>query len=343
MMKKFRSVLIVFVLSAMLVLGLAACGTQMYTYTLNYANLNLSAGQTAQLAVSVDPSKEFTAAYESSDPAVATVTAEGLVSAVADGSAVITVTTDDVTLTCKVTVARTDVVWSLNYGAAIVGVGGTLKLQPSVVPEKQFTATYSSSDAAVATVSADGTITGVAAGSAVITADVGDTKLTCAVSVADGVQNYSYAINKTALDLYESAEDTVRLTVSPDRATEISYTSSDESVVTVDAGGKVIAVAAGEATIYAEADGQRFACSVYVRPMYVLSYTAAEMHTGETMQLTVTNAIDDSVATGVQFASDNAEIVSVDAGGFVTANAAGMAVVTANVAGRTLVCVITVR
>lgn len=343
MMKKFRSVLIALVLSVMAVLGLAACGTQTYTYTLNYAQLSLSAGQTAQLAVSVDPDKAFSAAFESSDPDVASVTEEGLVSAVSDGSAVITVTTDDVTLTCRVTVARTDVVWSLNYGAAIVGVGGTIKLQPSVVPEREFTATYSTSDAAVATVSADGTVTGVSAGSAVITADVGDTKLTCAVSVADGVQNYSYAVNTAAFDLYEGSEDLIRLTVTPDRATEVSYTSSDESVVIVDESGKVTAVAAGAATIYAEADGQRFACSVYVRPMYVLSYTAVQLQAGDTLQLSVTNAIDGSAAADVQFASDDEEIASVNGSGLITANAAGTAVVTASVAGRTLTCVVTVR
>ena len=87
---KGKRILLAFILCVTLVFGLVGCSTDSYTYTLNYANLKMSVGQEEQLSVTVDPVKEIEVSYESSDPAVASVSADGKVSAVANGSAVIT-------------------------------------------------------------------------------------------------------------------------------------------------------------------------------------------------------------------------------------------------------------
>lgn len=340
---KIKRILVACIVCAALVFGLAACAEdESYTYTLNYANLYMRAGQEQQLTVTVDPQKEFTVSYESSNEDVAAVSESGLVTAVADGSAVITVATPDVTLTCNVEVTTEQYVWSLNYGAAILGVGAQLTLQPSVQPQKEFTAAYTSSDEAVATVSESGTVTGVKAGKAVITADVGDLQLTCEISVSDSAKNYAYTLNESSLDLYETAGAELVFSVLPDKDANVAFTSSDPSVATVDAEGNVTAVAEGVAEIYAEADGQRLVCAVNVRAMYVLNYKAAALSAGDTLQLSVTNAIDQSAVTDVQYASDSEAVASVSGSGLVTANAEGTAVITAAVGGRTLACVVTV-
>ena len=195
---KIKRILVACIVCAALVFGFAACTVdESYTYTLNYANLYMRVGQEQQLSVTVDPQKEFTVSYESSNEDVATVSESGLVTAVAGGKAVITVTTSDVTLSCNVEVTTEQYVWSLNYGAAILGVGAQLTLQPSVLPQKEFTAAYSSSDEEVATVSESGTVTGVKAGKAVITADVGNLQLTCEVSVSDSATNYAYTLSES--------------------------------------------------------------------------------------------------------------------------------------------------
>lgn len=340
---KIKRILFGVILCAVLVMGLSACtGYELYTYTLNYANLRMSVGQEQQLSVTVDPGKEFTASYESSAPAVASVSEDGMVKAVADGETVITVTTDDVTLTCKVTVVTEQYVWSLNYGAAILGVGAELKLQPSVQPQKEFSVTYTSSDETIASVSADGTVLGVKEGNAVIMADVGEAKLTCEISVSASAQNYAYALDKTTLDLYETAEDKLTFSVSPAKETNVKFTSSDPSVVTVDQEGNVTAVSEGVAEIYAQADGQRFACEVNVRAMYVLNYKSASLAQGDTLQLSVENAIEQVAASDVEYKSDDAGIASVSADGLITAVSEGTVVITASVGGRELVCVVTV-
>ena len=340
---KLKSILAALVLCAAALFGLSACGdAETYTYTLNYANLAMSVGQQQQLSVTSDPEQEFSVVYESSDPAVAEVSADGTVTAVAAGNADITATADGTALVCKVRVTAARYVWSLNYGAAIVGVGGEVGLQASVTPQKEFSVTYSSSDTAVASVSQDGKVTGVAEGAATITADVGETKLVCEVYVSDTVRDFVYTLSDASLDLYETAEAKLTLEVLPERECAVSFSSSDPAVASVDAEGNVTALSEGTAEIYAEADGQRFVCTVNVRALYVLNYKSAAVKAGETLQLSVTNAIDESAASGVTYASDAEQVASVSESGLVTAAAEGTAIITASVNGRELTCIVTV-
>ena len=285
-LKKFFAA---FLLCAALVLGLTACAGKSYTYTLNYADLRMSVGQEQQLTVTVDPGKEFDVTYESSDPSVATVSSEGVVKAVGEGSASVTAQTGDVTLVCSVTVHTLQYMYRLNYGAAILGVGAELTLEPSVQPIKEFAAAYESSDAAVASVSADGTVRGVSEGVAVITADVGDTVLTCEVdeegnvtAVAEGrTQIYAEAdgqrfvceVNVRAMYVlnYRSAElaagDTLQLAVTNaidgGDVPGVRFESSG-SAVSVSENGLVTALSQGTAVVTAQADGRTLVCVVTV-------------------------------------------------------------------------------
>ena len=339
---KGKRILLAFILCVTLVFGLVGCSTDSYTYTLNYANLKMSVGQEEQLRVTVDPGKEIEVSYESSDPAVASVSADGKVSAVANGSAVIAVRADDVTLVCSVSVVTVEYVWGLNYGAAILGVGAEIALVPFVSPAKEFACAYSSSDPSVASVSADGTVKGIAEGTAVITADAGGQTLECEVRVSAEASQYAYTLSDRALDLYETAEYRLSFAVFPEKETKVTFTSADPAVASVDADGTVTARSEGETEIYAEADGQRFVCRVNVRAMYILNYKSAELRAGETLRLAVSNTIDGSVLSGVVFRSDNEAAATVDGSGCVTAVREGFAVIAAEVNGRTFECFVTV-
>lgn len=74
---------------------------------LNYTTLSLRPNGTAQLAYTVAPEEALAddAVYISSDEAVATVDAEGNITAVADGTAAITVEVNGVSAECEVTVS----------------------------------------------------------------------------------------------------------------------------------------------------------------------------------------------------------------------------------------------
>ena len=142
------------------------------------AFVELKPGETQELKVSVLPENatDKTYTWSSSDESVATV-ADDVVTAVANGSAVITAVAADGTHKASVTVKVTTPVTGIEVTPAFVELkpGETQELKVSVLPENATDKTYtwSSSDESVATV-ADDVVTAVANGSAVITAVAAD-------------------------------------------------------------------------------------------------------------------------------------------------------------------------
>jgi uncharacterized protein YjdB len=159
------------------------------------------------------------------------------------------------TLTVKVpTVAVTGV--TLNTSTLELIAGDTESLTATVAPSDATNkaVTWTSSKESVATVDANGKVTAVAAGEATITVTTTDGSFTatCTVTVEDAtVAVTGVTLNKTTLPLTVGDTETLTATVAPTDATNkaVTWTTSKESVATVDAEGKVTAVAAGEATI----------------------------------------------------------------------------------------------
>lgn len=144
--------------------------------SLNTGSVTLSKGGTAQLTATVSPSDATnkTVTYSSSNTRVATVSSSGKITAVGGGTAKITATAGGKSAVCnvKVNVKQTGITVS---GAKdrTVGEGSSLKLSVAKVPSDatdSYAVAWSSSDTSVATVSSNGTVTGVKIGSAVITA-----------------------------------------------------------------------------------------------------------------------------------------------------------------------------
>lgn len=86
------------------------------------------------------------------------------------------------------------------------------------------------------------------------------------------VEVESISLNKTTMELTVGGEETLTATVSPDNATDktVTWSSTDNSIATVDQNGKVTAKAAGTATIYATANdggGVYGACEVTVKAL----------------------------------------------------------------------------
>lgn len=174
----------------------------------------------------------------------------------------IAITNATVTVAPKV-IAVTGI--ELDQSALALNVGETATLTATVTPDDATdkTVTWTSSDAAVATVS-NGVVTAVGAGEATITAKAGECTATCVVNVGV-VSVTSITLNQSALDLFINEKDTLTATVTPDNATDktVTWTSSDDTVATV-SGGVVTAVGAGEATITAQAGEFSATCTVSV-------------------------------------------------------------------------------
>ncbi|MGN0254413.1 MAG: Ig domain-containing protein, partial [Chordicoccus sp.] len=131
----------------------------------------VATGKTADIPVTITPAW-ITAGdliWSTNDSSIATV-AGGKVTGVADGTTTITAQYGDVTASCTVTVSSTPLI-TVNPNPASVKEGETITLTASITPSqyKDSTITWSSNNTSVATIT-DGTVTGVAAGTATITA-----------------------------------------------------------------------------------------------------------------------------------------------------------------------------
>ena len=152
-------------------------------------------GQTVQLtAEAFDENGHAVAgaefSWESSDAAVATVDAGGLVTAVAEGVATITASAGEASGSAVVPVMQPVASVQVSPSAETIGLGSTLQLTAEAFDENgeavagvEFS--WESSDAAVATVDAGGLVTGVAVGVATITASAGSAEGAAEVTVAD--------------------------------------------------------------------------------------------------------------------------------------------------------------
>lgn len=161
--------------------------------SLNKNTGEIKIGQSLNLTATISPSNATNKAisWSSSDETVATVS-NGTVNGISDGTATITVTTEDggFTANCEVTVKKTPVTKiSLNKTNLEIGIYISETIVATVVPSS---ATYtdvewSSSDEGVAQVDYNGQVTAISEGTATITAttDNGDKSAECYVTVRD--------------------------------------------------------------------------------------------------------------------------------------------------------------
>ena len=239
----------------------------------------MHAGETKTLTATTWPASVATGtvAWTSSNTGVATVDANGKVTAVSVGTARITASCSGMTGYCDITVDPIEVMdIRLDRSSLNLGLGKTRTLVATVSPSNASNknVTWTSSDPSVATVSNTGVVTGVAYGTATITATTvdGGYTATCLVSVVptpvEGV-----TLNKTATTLYiqngTAGSETLTATVTPNDAVNknVTWSSSNPAVATVNASGRVTAVGSGTAiiTVTTEDGGYTATCTVTVR------------------------------------------------------------------------------
>lgn len=146
------------------------------------------AGETLQLTATIypDSATNKTVTWKSSDKTVATVDESGLVTAVGNGTANITATTEDgnYTATCQVTVEIPELTLSLDKSELTLTQTEEQQKLTATVSDTEEKVTWLSSDPFVATVTRDGTVTAIANGTATITASARDKTVSCTVEVA---------------------------------------------------------------------------------------------------------------------------------------------------------------
>ena len=248
--------------------------------TLSKTTLTLEIGASETLTATVAPQNAANKAvvWSSSNGAVASVDNAGKVTALTAGATTITVMTADggKSATCQVSVNQQTVTGvSLDKTTLSLDIGASETLTATVTPADagNKNVTWSSSDETVATVDATGKVTAVAAGTATITVTTADggKSATCEVTVSSKAVT-GVSLDKTTLSLITGDSETLTATVTPDDAgnKNVTWSSSNESVATVDNAGKVTAVAAGTTTITVttEDGGKTATCNITVEAKY---------------------------------------------------------------------------
>ncbi|MEO9035658.1 MAG: Ig-like domain-containing protein, partial [Gemmatimonadaceae bacterium] len=316
----------------------------------------LTVGQTATLgAIVKDASGNVLASrvvtWSSSAASVATVSTNGVVTAVGPGTATITATSESQSATALVTVENAPVASVLLApSSASILVGGTTALVPTIKDASANVLTgrvitWSSSATGVATVSSTGVVTGVAAGSVTITAtsegQSGTATITvtvvpvASVTLAPPTASIVVGATTTLVPTLKDASNNV-LT-----GRVITWSSSATGVATVSSTGVVTGVAAGSAAVTATSEGQSGTATITVTVVPVASVTlappTASIVVGATTTLVPTlKDASNNVLTGrvITWSSSATGVATVSASGVVTGVSAGSATITATSEGQ---------
>jgi len=224
------------------------------------SEVTVEKGQTSQ----IDATCSNALTYTSGAPSIATVSESGLITAVSYGTAKITIsdpgseTNAPATTTVTVTVPdlRTASALSVSNENVQVDRLASIKVTPS---NAAGTVSYRSVDTEIATVDAEGNITGVAEGeTTIVISDEGDDNVKAGVvnvtvTVTDPRNENTLVVTPIELTIEMEKGTTASLTVS-DAQGAVTYATSDASVATV-ADGKITAVSGGNATITVYAAG----------------------------------------------------------------------------------------
>lgn len=271
---------------------------------------------------------------------VVTVTQQGVVTAKAVGTTIITVcdkkvsavkATCDVVVKKKVNKIPVESV-ELNYSTIDLKINEKIRLQASIKPDNATlkAVTWTSSDASVVSVDPSGNITALkeSAQAVDITAAVDGKSAVCKVTVSK-VPVEEVSLNAKAWNMTVGDEFRITALVLPDNASyrHVTFASSDETVATVAADGTIKAVAEGQAKITATADGVSAECEIKVGPkasgvesITIIGPTTHSLNADPQKNvIKLTAVLNPEEATGmVNWESSDSQIAEVDGEGNVT-------------------------
>lgn len=275
---------------------------------LNVKNLDLAVNENGKIEVTSSPENKKLV-WSSSDESIVKVDQEGNVTGLKEGTAIITVETEDgeIKATCTITVKNVAVEGVSISGASQVAIGSTIRLTANMTPTNATNknVTWKSSNSSVATVDANGNVRGIRVGTVTITATTedGNKVATKTIKVVkpttkptqnpgqNPTQNPGQqTVSVTSVSISGASTvnvgATIKLTatVQPTNATNknVTWSSSNPSIATVDANGNVRGVNDGTVTItVSTADGGKVAThTVTVKSVYAITLTKNQTVTG---------------------------------------------------------------
>ena len=278
---------------------------------LNKTSTTLIEGETETLVATVMPENatDKSVVWESGNESVATVSQEGLVTAVGEGKATITVKTNDggFSASCEVTVKKKVIaVTGVKLSAASMtlreGDKGTLTatVEPANATNKNVEWWTSDLDVVSVTSTSGGSngyVEARGAGKATVTVKTedGEFSASCEITVEKKeVPVTGIALDHSSLLLPVGNTYALKAHVQPSNATDqdIKWGSSNGGVATVDQTGKVTAVAAGTVDILATLAGKFARCTVQVDNVKLSMKTSSYMILPRSKPINIESNID---------------------------------------------------
>jgi uncharacterized protein YjdB len=332
---------------------------------LSVSNRAMQVGQTFQIgAETVDasgnllPGRPIT--WLSSDGSIATVNTSGVVTALAPGAAIITASSEGKSAVATITVSLVPVVSVVVTPASnTLVVGQTTQLTAQLKDEAGSiltgrAITWTTNSPTVATVTSEGLVTGVGAGTATITAASEGRSATAAITVNPRPVS-AVIVSPEAVTIF--ATQTVQLSalVTDDRGQvltgkQVTFASNNTQVATVSSQGLVTGVSSGTAVITATSEGATGQATITIARDPVatveVSPSTASVVIGQTTQLAaIPRNVRGQALTGrtVIWTSSSSAIATVSTTGVVSGVAPGTAVIIASVEGKQGSATVTVR
>ena len=325
---------------------------------------NLVVGQTTRLSARLSDASGATITgrtitWSSNRSSVATVSSDGLVTAIAAGTATITATSEGRSGSATINVAaRPASAVIVSPGQVTIFAGQTVQLGALVTDDRGQVLTgqsvsFSSSNTQVATVSSSGLVTGISAGTATITATSAGATGTAVVTVApDPVA----AVDVSPASASVVVGSSVQLVATPRNVSgqpltgrTIFWSTGSPSLASVSSSGLVTGLAPGNAVIVATVDGKQGSAVVQVRQVPVAAVTVTPATATIVVNQTITLTATPVDASGnplsgriIGWSSSDNAIATVSATGDVTALASGSVTITASSEGQSGTATVTV-
>ena len=285
--------------------------------------------------------------FSTSNKKIATVSAEGIVSALKTGSVKITATAfDGRTATCDVTVAKAPSKVTLPVKALEIGVGEKTELVPTLPAKTATSFNWTSSNPYVASVK-NGVIEGLSTGSATVTVTTANgKKASCTVTVV-GLPD-AIELSPSPLTLMTPQTATLRVICPEGTACGVTWSHTGDCISVDPKTGLITAFSEGTATVTATAtNGVSATCDVTVTPgpdSIVLNDESVSLCVGQSYKISA-KTLRDGAETGhaLDFATSNPKIVTVTSDGVITGVKKGTAKVTLSTPnGLSAVCAVSV-